>query len=49
VIEVHISNVHAREDFRKISHISAKSTGSIVGLGLRGYQLAVEWFANKGA
>ena len=49
VIEVHISNVHAREDFRKISYVSAKATGSIVGLGLRGYQLAVEWFANKGA
>lgn len=49
VIEVHISNVHAREDFRKISHVSAKATGSIVGLGLKGYQLAVEWFVNKGA
>lgn len=35
VIEVHISNVHAREDFRKISHVSAKSVGSIVGLGLK--------------
>ena len=49
VIEVHISNVHAREDFRKISHVSAKATGSIVGLGLQGYQLAVEWFVKKGA
>jgi 3-dehydroquinate dehydratase-2 len=49
VIEVHISNVHAREDFRKISHVSAKAAGSIVGLGLKGYQLAVEWFVNKGA
>jgi len=44
VIEVHISNVHAREDFRKISHVSAKAVGSIVGLGLRGYALATEWF-----
>ncbi len=44
VIEVHISNVHAREDFRKISHVSAKSVGSIVGLGLKGYALATEWF-----
>lgn len=42
VIEVHISNVHAREDFRKISHVSAKCKGSIIGLGLRGYELAVE-------
>ena len=49
VVEVHISNVHAREDFRKISHVSAKPAGSIVGLGLKGYQLAVEWFVNKGA
>ncbi len=43
VIEVHISNVHAREDFRKISHVSAKCKGSIVGLGLKGYELAVQW------
>ncbi|MEK0412989.1 MAG: type 3-dehydroquinate dehydratase [Bacteroidota bacterium] len=49
VIEVHISNVHAREDFRKISHVSAKATGSIIGLGIDGYQLAVEWFVKKGA
>ncbi len=44
VIEVHISNVHAREDFRKFSHVSAKAVGSIFGLGLKGYVLAVEWF-----
>lgn len=47
VIEVHISNVHAREDFRKISHVSAKAVGSIVGLGLKGYALATEWFIQK--
>jgi 3-dehydroquinate dehydratase-2 len=48
VIEVHISNVHAREDFRKLSHVSGKAAGSIIGLGLKGYELAVEWFlANK--
>ena len=47
VIEVHISNVHAREDFRKISHVSGKSVGSIFGLGLKGYELAVEWFMKK--
>lgn len=44
VIEVHISNVHAREDFRKLSHVSGKSTGSIFGLGLKGYELAIEYF-----
>jgi 3-dehydroquinate dehydratase-2 len=43
VIEVHISNVHAREDFRKISHVSAKCRGTIAGLGLKGYDLAVRW------
>ena len=47
VIEVHISNVHAREDFRKLSHISGKSAGSIFGLGLKGYTLAVEWFIGQ--
>lgn len=44
VIEVHISNVHAREDFRKFSHVSGKSTGSIFGLGMKGYELAIQWF-----
>jgi 3-dehydroquinate dehydratase-2 len=44
VIEIHISNVHAREDFRKISFVSAKCKGTISGLGLRGYQLAIEFF-----
>lgn len=47
VIEVHISNVHAREDFRKLSHISGKSVGSIFGLGLKGYELAVKWFVDN--
>ncbi|MFN2457105.1 MAG: type II 3-dehydroquinate dehydratase [Chitinophagaceae bacterium] len=44
VVEVHISNVHAREDFRKFSHVSGKAAGSIFGLGLKGYELAVIWF-----
>ncbi len=44
VIEVHISNVHAREEFRKISHVSAKARGTICGLGLAGYELAVQYF-----
>jgi len=47
VIEVHISNVHAREDFRKISHLSAKCKGTIAGLGLTGYALAVRWFTDN--
>lgn len=44
VVEVHISNLNAREDFRMINHVSAKCKGSIVGLGLKGYGLAVEYF-----
>jgi 3-dehydroquinate dehydratase-2 len=44
VIEVHISKIDAREEFRKISHISAKCKGTISGMGLKGYALAVEYF-----
>jgi len=47
VVEVHISNVHAREDFRKLSHVSGKSAGSIFGLGLKGYELAIQWLISK--
>jgi 3-dehydroquinate dehydratase II len=47
VIELHISNVHAREDFRKISHVSGKAAGSIIGLGLKGYELAIQYFLMK--
>ncbi|MBL7733003.1 MAG: type II 3-dehydroquinate dehydratase [Chitinophagaceae bacterium] len=47
VIEVHISNVQAREEFRKLSHVSAKAAGSIVGLGLKGYELALQWFITQ--
>jgi 3-dehydroquinate dehydratase-2 len=43
VVEVHISNVHAREEFRKISHVSAKARGTICGLGLEGYALAAQF------
>ncbi|HWR32509.1 MAG TPA: type II 3-dehydroquinate dehydratase [Chitinophagaceae bacterium] len=44
VIEVHISNLHAREDFRKHSFVSGKAAGSIIGMGLPGYEMALEWF-----
>lgn len=47
VIEVHISNVHAREEFRKHSFISDKAAGSIIGMGLPGYEMALEWFISK--
>ena len=44
LVEVHISNIFGREDFRKISHVSAKAKGVISGLGLKGYELAVQYF-----
>lgn len=44
VIEVHISNVFAREDYRKISFVSPHAKGVISGLGLKGYELAVGYF-----
>lgn len=47
VIEVHISNVHAREAFRHLSHVSAKVAGSIIGLGLKGYELALTYFIDS--
>lgn len=46
LVEVHISNVHAREDFRKLSHVSGKAVGSIFGLGLKGYGLAMEYLVS---
>lgn len=42
IIEVHISNIHKREDFRRHSYFSDIATGQIVGLGVRGYGLALE-------
>ena len=44
VVEVHISNVLAREDYRKTSFIAAKCVGSISGLGMKSYELAVRYF-----
>jgi 3-dehydroquinate dehydratase-2 len=44
VIEVHISNIFGREEFRKLSHVSGKAVGVISGLGLKGYELALEYF-----
>lgn len=45
VVEVHISNIHAREDFRRTSLIGPVAVGSIIGLGLTGYRLALEAMA----
>lgn len=46
VVEVHISNIFDREDFRKLSYVSGKSVGVISGLGLKGYELAAQWFVD---
>ena len=48
LVELHISNVHAREGFRAHSYLSAVATGSIVGLGVAGYPLALRFLAERG-
>jgi 3-dehydroquinate dehydratase II len=47
LIEVHISNPHAREEFRHTSVISGVATGVIAGLGVRGYELALREIADR--
>ena len=47
VIEVHISNIYAREEFRHKSLLSAYCVGCVVGLGLHGYKLAIEHIISK--
>ncbi|MDY2586890.1 type II 3-dehydroquinate dehydratase [Winogradskyella aquimaris] len=44
VVEVHISNTYAREDFRHVSYISPNAKGVILGFGLKSYDLAIESF-----
>lgn len=47
VVEVHISNVHAREPFRHHSHLSAACKGVIAGFGMDSYRLAIEALVNN--
>ncbi|GAA2818355.1 MULTISPECIES: type II 3-dehydroquinate dehydratase [Crossiella] len=47
LVEVHISNVHKREQFRHHSYLSELAAGVIVGLGVDGYALALRWLAGK--
>lgn len=47
VIEVHISNIHTREEFRHVSKIAPACKGSVVGFGLYSYRLALEYFINN--
>ncbi|HEY2043864.1 MAG TPA: type II 3-dehydroquinate dehydratase [Jatrophihabitans sp.] len=49
LVEVHISNVHAREEFRHHSYLSAVASGVIVGLGVEGYVLALSWISSADA
>ena len=46
-IEVHISNVHKREEFRHVSVTAPVCTGQVVGLGLRGYELAMDFLTGR--
>jgi 3-dehydroquinate dehydratase-2 len=48
VIEVHLTNIHRREDFRHHSYVSGVATGVIAGLGVEGYVLALQWMALRG-
>ena len=47
LVEVHISNVFARESFRHTSYVSAHASGVIVGLGVEGYVLALSWLSAR--
>lgn len=46
-VEVHLSNIHAREPFRRHSYFSDQATGTICGLGSRGYELALQFVLQK--
>jgi len=47
VVEVHISNIYAREEFRHTSLITSKCAGLLTGFGMEGYALAVQFFINS--
>ncbi len=46
-LEVHISNILSREEFRQNSYLSEVSVGIISGLGMKGYELAIQYFISK--
>jgi 3-dehydroquinate dehydratase II len=48
LVEVHISNIHRREEFRRHSYVSSIADGVIAGLGVEGYVLALQWMALRG-
>jgi 3-dehydroquinate dehydratase II len=48
LVEVHISNVHAREEFRRHSYVSPVATAVVVGMGVAGYAAAIRWLVERG-
>ena len=48
LVEVHITNIHAREAFRHHSYVSGVADGVIAGLGVEGYVLALQWMSLRG-
>jgi len=49
LVEVHLTNIHAREAFRHHSYVSGVADGVILGLGVQGYVLALGWLAQQGS
>jgi 3-dehydroquinate dehydratase II len=47
LVEVHITNIHRREEFRHHSYVSGVADGVIAGLGVQGYVLALQWIAAR--
>jgi 3-dehydroquinate dehydratase-2 len=47
LVEVHITNIHQREEFRHHSYVSGVADGVIAGLGVLGYVLALQWIAQR--
>jgi len=47
IIEVHLSNIYGREDFRRHSYLSDIARGIVAGLGVKGYTLALSWLAEE--
>jgi 3-dehydroquinate dehydratase-2 len=48
LVEVHLTNIHAREEFRHHSYVSGVADGVIAGLGVQGYELALRYLAGTG-
>jgi 3-dehydroquinate dehydratase II len=48
LVEVHITNIHQREQFRHFSYVSRVADGVIAGLGVQGYVLALQWLVARG-